>query len=139
MSEAFQIIARGPRADAEAAAAALEADPATEALTFSILEEDEDRDIWRIDAFPNAPDEQDAIDAVLAGFPTLRVITEVLADADWLAMALAQRLDEGGQQDGVPEGGESDEDWTHGEGGLTCPLDSKHRMWRHFMTACEVL
>ena len=27
MSEAFQIIARGPRADAEAAAAALEADP----------------------------------------------------------------------------------------------------------------
>ncbi len=89
MSEAFQIIARGPRADAEAAAAALEADPATEALTFSILEEDEDRDIWRIDAFPNAPDEQAAIDAVLAGFPTLRVITEVLADADWLAMALS--------------------------------------------------
>ena len=77
------------RADAEAAAAALEADPATEALTFSILEEDEDRDVWRIDAFPNEPDEQAAIDAVLAGFPTLRVVTEVLADADWLAMALS--------------------------------------------------
>ena len=39
--QAFQIIARGPRADAEAAADALEAQPATEALTFSILEEDE--------------------------------------------------------------------------------------------------
>ncbi len=87
--EAVQIIARGPRADAEAAAAALEADPATEALTFSILEEDEDRDVWRIDAFPNEPDEQAAIDAILAGFPTLRVITEKLADADWLAMALS--------------------------------------------------
>ncbi len=87
--EAVQIIARGPRADAEAAAAALEADPATEALTFSILEEDEDRDVWRIDAFPNEPEEQAAIGAILAGFPTLRVITEKLADADWLAMALS--------------------------------------------------
>lgn len=87
--EAVQIIARGPRADAEAAAAALEADPATEALTFSILEEDEDRDVWRIDAFPNEPEEQAAISAILAGFPTLRVITEKLADADWLAMALS--------------------------------------------------
>ena len=87
--EAVQIIARGPRADAEAAAAALEAEPATEALTFSILEEDEDRDVWRIDAFPNAPEEQAAIDEVLAKFPALRVLTEKLADADWLAMALS--------------------------------------------------
>lgn len=87
--EAFQIIARGPRADAEAAAAALEVDPATEALTFSILEEDEDRDVWRIDAFPNAPDEQAAIGEILAKYPTLRVVTEKLADADWLAMALS--------------------------------------------------
>ncbi len=87
--EAVQIIARGPRADAEAAAAALEAEPATEALTFSILEEDEDKDVWRIDAFPNAPEEQVAIGEVLAGFPTLRVVTEKLADADWLAMALS--------------------------------------------------
>ena len=90
MSEqAFQIIARGPRADAEAAADALEAQPATEALTFSILEEDEDRDVWRIDAFPNDADEQGAIVDVLGRFPTLRVVTEVLADADWLAMALS--------------------------------------------------
>ncbi|HEX7885617.1 MAG TPA: 50S ribosomal protein L11 methyltransferase [Phenylobacterium sp.] len=87
--EAVQIIARGPRADAEAAAAALEAEPATEALTFSILEEDEDRDVWRIDAFPNEADEQAAIDRVLARFPKLRVVTEKLADADWLAMALS--------------------------------------------------
>lgn len=87
--EAFQIIARGPRADAEAAATALEAEPATEALTFSILEEDEDRDIWRIDAFPNEPAEQAAIGEILAKFPTLRVVTEKLADADWLAMALS--------------------------------------------------
>ena len=88
-AEAVQIIARGPRADAEAAAVALEAEPATEALTFSILEEDEDRDVWRIDAFPTEIEEQTAIDAVLAGYPTLRVVTEVLADADWLAMALS--------------------------------------------------
>jgi ribosomal protein L11 methyltransferase len=87
--EAFQIIARGPRADAEAAAAALEGEPATEALTFSILEEDEDHDVWRIDAFPTAPEEQTAIGEVLSRFPTLRVATEVLADADWLAMALS--------------------------------------------------
>jgi len=87
--EAYQIVARGPRADAEAAAAALEAEPLTEALTFSILEEDEDRDVWRIDAFPNEPDEQAAIGEILARFPTLRVVTEKLADADWLAMALS--------------------------------------------------
>lgn len=83
-----QIIARGPRAEAEAAADALDADPATEALTYSILEEDEDRDVWRIDAFPTTPQERDAITAVLARSP-LRVTTEVLADADWLAMALS--------------------------------------------------
>ena len=90
MSEqAVQIIARGLRAEAEAAAAALDGDPATEALTYSILEEDEDRGVWRIDAFPNAADEQAAIEAVLAGFPELRVAVEVLADADWLAMSLS--------------------------------------------------
>jgi ribosomal protein L11 methyltransferase len=87
--EAVQIIARGPRADAEAAAEGLDADPATEALTYSILEEDEDRDVWRIDAFPTTAHEQVAIGEVLGRFPTLRVATEVLADADWLAMALS--------------------------------------------------
>ncbi len=87
--EAIQIIARGPRAVAEAAAAALEAEQATEALTFSILEEDEDRDVWRIDAFPTEADEQTTIVEILKGFPDLRVIVEKLADADWLAMALS--------------------------------------------------
>ena len=87
--EAVQIIARGPRAEAEAAASVLETDPATEALTFSILEEDEDRDVWRIDAFPNDGEEQAAAARVLGGFAALRVVTEKLADADWLAMALS--------------------------------------------------
>ncbi|WP_309092544.1 50S ribosomal protein L11 methyltransferase [Phenylobacterium sp.] len=87
--EAIQIIARGPRREAEAAAAALEAEPATEALTYSILEEDEDHDVWRIDAFPTEDHERTAIETVLGRFSDLRVTTEVLADADWLAMALS--------------------------------------------------
>jgi ribosomal protein L11 methyltransferase len=87
--QAVQIISRGPRAIAEAAAEALDADPATEALTYSILEEDEDRDVWRIDAFPNSDDEAAAITGVLKGYPQLRTLVEKLADADWLAMALS--------------------------------------------------
>ena len=87
--EALQITARGPRAEAEAAAAALDADPATETTTYSILEEDEDHDVWRIDAFPTSADETSALSAVLGRFAGLRLSTEVLADADWLAMALS--------------------------------------------------
>jgi ribosomal protein L11 methyltransferase len=86
---AVQITARGPRTEAEAAAGALDADPATEALTYSILEEDEDHDVWRIDAFPTSADERAAIEAALARFAALRVAVEVLADADWLAMSLS--------------------------------------------------
>ena len=90
MSEpAVQIVARGPRAAAEAAAAAVDADPALEGLTYSILEEDEDRGLWRIDAYPTAPDEAERLRASLAGQSALSVATEVLADADWLAMALS--------------------------------------------------
>jgi ribosomal protein L11 methyltransferase len=88
-SDAVQTTARGPRTEAEAAAAALDADPATETLTYSILEEDEDHDVWRIDAFPTSPQEHAALEAALARFPRLRVATEKLADADWLAMALS--------------------------------------------------
>ncbi len=88
-ADAVQTIARGPRAEAEAAAVALDEDPATETLTYSILEEDEDHDVWRIDAFPTSEDERDAALAVLARFPALRVATDKLADADWLAMALS--------------------------------------------------
>ncbi|HEY8616239.1 50S ribosomal protein L11 methyltransferase [Phenylobacterium sp.] len=87
--DAFQITARGPRRHAEAAAAVLDETPATETLTYSILEEDEDHDVWRIDAFPTSEDERAALLEVLAGHPELRVSTEKLADADWLAMALS--------------------------------------------------
>src|SRR6201987_2775730 len=87
--DALQIIARGPRAVAEAAAAALDEAPATETLTYSILEEDEDHDVWRIDAFPTVEEERAALTEILGGFAALRVTTEKLADADWLAMALS--------------------------------------------------
>jgi ribosomal protein L11 methyltransferase len=87
--EALQIIAKGPRAAAEAAAAALDEAPATETLTYSILEEDEDHDVWRIDAFPTSEDERAAAAEVLGGWSELRITTEKLADADWLAMALS--------------------------------------------------
>ena len=87
--QAQQIIARGPRAEAEAAAVAIDADIALEGATYSILEEDEDRDVWRIDAFPVSDAEADALRARLADFPGLQVVSETLADADWLAMALS--------------------------------------------------
>ena len=86
---AVQIIARGPRAEAEAAAAALDANPATEALTYSILEEDEARGVWRIDAFPADAAERAAAQAALGRFGALRVAIETLAEADWLAMSLS--------------------------------------------------
>ncbi|MCA6298410.1 MAG: 50S ribosomal protein L11 methyltransferase [Phenylobacterium sp.] len=90
MSEdAVQIIARGPRAAAESAAAALDADPVLEGATYSILEEDEDRDVWRIDAFPTTSEETDALKARLNAQPGLVVTVEPLADADWLAMSLS--------------------------------------------------
>src|SRR4051812_43368897 len=90
MSEqAVQVIARGPRAAAEAAAEAIDADVALEGATYSILEEDEDHDVWRIDAFPTSDEEVEALKAALAGFPELRTVVEALVDADWLAMALS--------------------------------------------------
>ena len=88
-TDPVQTIARGPRAVAEAAAEAIDAAPATEGLTYSILEEDEDRDVWRIDAFPTTDEEQAALAELLAAYSELRVVTEKLADADWLAMALS--------------------------------------------------
>ncbi len=85
----MQIIARGPRAAAEAAARLLDADPLLEGVTYSILEEDEDHDIWRIDAFPTEAEEADRLREVLEAQAGLKVSVEVLADADWLAMALS--------------------------------------------------
>lgn len=87
--DAVQVIARGPRAAAEAAARALDDDPVLEGTTYSIIEEHEFRDAWRIDAFPTTPDEAAALTARLGEFAGLAVITEVIADADWLAMALS--------------------------------------------------
>jgi len=84
-----QIIARGPRAVAEAAAEAIDADAALEGATYSILEEDEDHDVWRIDAFPTTEEEDAQLLEVLGNFDGLNVIREQLADADWLAMALS--------------------------------------------------
>jgi ribosomal protein L11 methyltransferase len=84
-----QIISRGPRAEAEAAATAAEEAPGCDGCAFSILEEDEDRDVWRIDAFPTSEEEAAAFKAVMDDFPALTTTVEVLADADWLAMALS--------------------------------------------------
>ena len=65
MSEsALQIIARGARAAAEAAAAAIDVDPRLEGATYSILEEDEDRGMWRIDAFPTTDDEVEGLSLI---------------------------------------------------------------------------
>ena len=90
MSEsAVQIIARGPRAVAEAAAVSLDSDPLLEGATYSILEEDEDKGIWRIDAFPNDADDARGIEARLKAHDGLTVKVEKLADADWLAMSLS--------------------------------------------------
>ncbi|MBE7216880.1 MAG: 50S ribosomal protein L11 methyltransferase [Caulobacteraceae bacterium] len=86
---AVQIVARGPRTASEAAAAALDSDAALEGLTYSILEEDEDRGLWRIDAFPVDAGEAARLREALGAHPALSVAVEVLADADWLAMALS--------------------------------------------------
>ena len=87
--DAVQIITRGPRLAAEAAAAGLDSDPMFEGTTYSILEEDEDRDVWRIDAFPTTREEAGALQGRLAAQPGLVVTVEALADADWLAMSLS--------------------------------------------------
>lgn len=90
MSEtAVQIVARGSRADAEAAAAAIDADPALEGATYSILEEDEARSAWRIDGYPTSNAEADAFRRVLGRWRSLVVTSEALADADWLKLALS--------------------------------------------------
>jgi ribosomal protein L11 methyltransferase len=89
MTDPIQIIARGPRAIAEAAAEAIDAEIALEGATYSILEEDEDKGIWRIDAFPTTDEEAEGLLRVLKAAAGLTVVAEKLADADWLAMALS--------------------------------------------------
>lgn len=60
-----------------------------EGVTYSILEEDEDRGIWRIDAFPTTADEVERLVTSLKGDAALTTTVEDLADADWLAMSLS--------------------------------------------------
>lgn len=84
-----QIIAKGPRLVAESAAEAIDNDTLLEGATYSILEEDEDRNIWRIDAFPTTEEEDERLQEVLGQFDELQLSAEALADADWLAMALS--------------------------------------------------
>jgi ribosomal protein L11 methyltransferase len=88
-AQAVQITARGPRAAAEAGAAAIDADPALESSAYSILEEDEARGVWRLDAYPTSEAEAAALVGALRAQPGLAVTTQPLADADWLAMALS--------------------------------------------------
>lgn len=89
MSEsAVQIISRGKREVAEAAAQAIDADLMLEGATYSILEEDEDAGVWRIDAYPVSRTEADRLRSVLAGFD-LTTQVEDLMDADWIAMSLS--------------------------------------------------
>jgi len=73
---------------AEAAAQAIDADVALEGATYSILEEDEDAGVWRIDAYPVSRTEADRLRSVLAGFD-LTTQVEDLMDADWIAMSLS--------------------------------------------------
>jgi len=85
----LQITARGPKSVAEAAAAAIDADPVLEAAAYSILEEDEARALWRLDIYPTSDEEAALIVALLTMHAGLQVASQPLADADWLAMALS--------------------------------------------------
>ena len=88
-TDAVLIVARGPREAAEAAATAIDADEALEALTYSILEEDEARGAWRIDAYPTGEAQELELQSRLRLHPALTISVEALADADWLALALS--------------------------------------------------
>ena len=87
--EPVQITARGPRTVAEAAAAAMDSHPTLEVITYSIIEEDEAKDVWRIDAFPTSEAEAGDLRRHLGSYDALKVTVEKLADADWLEMALS--------------------------------------------------
>jgi ribosomal protein L11 methyltransferase len=89
MAAAVQITARGSRADIEAADAALEADLMLEAAAWSRIEEDEGRNVWRIDAYPASGEEAHAFKRVLDGLAGLKVAASTLADADWVSLSLS--------------------------------------------------
>ena len=89
MPAAVQITAKGPQQAVWAASAALDDEPALEGATHSLIEENESRAIWRLDAYPASADEATAMRALLAGFPGLNVVSRELADADWVALSLS--------------------------------------------------
>lgn len=89
MPATVQITAKGPQEAVWAASAALDEQPALEGATHSLIEEDEARAIWRLDAYPASADEAMAVRAALAGFPGLSVVSQELADADWVALSLS--------------------------------------------------
>lgn len=85
---AVQITARGPLAAVMAAAEAIEANPALDSAAWSMVEEDEARRLWRIDAFPASAGEALDLEAALA--LNLLIVTRAqLADADWVALSLS--------------------------------------------------
>jgi len=67
----------GYASDQRAAEAAIDADPLLEATTWSIIEEDEAKEIWRIDAFPTSdPEARRLIASIISEVDRLAEITE---------------------------------------------------------------
>lgn len=89
MSAAVQITAKGPQEAVWAASTALGEQPALEGATHSLIEEDEARAVWRLDAYPASAGEATAVRVLLARFPDLSIVSHELADADWVALSLS--------------------------------------------------
>ena len=64
--------------EAETAADAIDNHPGLEGATYSILEEDEDKGVWRIDAFPTTDEEDEGLMALLGEYD-LKVTRDTLA------------------------------------------------------------
>ncbi len=83
----FQIIARGPRADIEAAWNALAwADPSPAGAVDS---KEESRTVWRLDAFCETRDDAEACLAIIReATPALEPRLETVEERDWVTMSL---------------------------------------------------
>lgn len=88
-AKALQATARGSRRAIEAAAAALDADLALEALTYSLIAENEDADLWRIDAYPASAEQTERLQDLADQVGPVTWTMAPLADEDWLALALS--------------------------------------------------
>ena len=89
MPSAIQITAKGPHAAIVAAASAIDAEPALEGAAYAYIEEDEDRGVWRLDAYPVSDAEAAHVTALLLAQAGLDVRQTELADADWIALSLS--------------------------------------------------